>query len=395
MDGADLHRVAAVGARPARRVIGDIEMLRALAVLLVLDEHVQFNLVFWHSQLMDAQMRYFRGWVGVDLFFAISGFVIARSLLPQIQACQNRGTFMITVLRFWTRRAWRLLPSAWLWLLVPLAATALFNRSGAFGSFAASYEAAAAAVLQVANFRLAEVYGTRPLGASFMYWSLSLEEQFYLVLPIAAFLLRKHLPWVLVAIAALQFQAVHTALAWQTRSGALALGVLLALWERQLSWRLCEPRILGRSRFARATVIALPLALIGALGSDKLHVADCRVGLIALLVAGMVWIASYDRDLLMRPGYLKQALLWVGSRSYALYLIHIPVFFAAHEVWYRLSPPETTPHGWIAWVYLIATITVLFLIADINFRFVEVPLRSKGNLIAARVGRPFSIKVSG
>lgn len=383
MDGADLYRTP----RVAPRRIADIEVLRAIAVLLVLDEHAPLNLVFWHSRLLDLQLVYFRGWVGVDLFFAISGFVIARSLLPELRGCRGRFAFLAAALRFWTRRAWRLLPAAWLWLAIPLVAVALFNRSGAFGPFQASYEAAVAAVLQVANFRLAEAFGTRPTGVSFAYWSLSLEEQFYLVLPVAAFLLRRWLTPALLLVAALQFQAPHTPLAMMTRSGALAFGVLLAQWEGRPSWRMCEPGSLSRSRLARGAAVLGALLLLGALGSDELHIASCRLGLIALLAAGLVWVASYDRDLLLRPGPLKRALVWIGARSYALYLIHVPAYFAAHEVWFRLAPPGAVPHGWLAWAYALAALAALFLLADLTYRLVEVPLRRKGRRIAAGIGR--------
>ena len=387
MDGADLHRAAlADAARPARRVIGDVELLRGVAVLLVLLEHAPLNLVFWPSRRLAVQAVYFRGWVGVDLFFAISGFVIARSLLPEVGACPDRGAFLVTALRFWTRRAWRLLPSAWLWLALPLLACALYDRSGAFGPFRASYEAAAAAVLQVANVRLAVVFGVLPSGVSFPYWSLSLEEQFYLVLPLAAFALRGRLAWALAAVVAWQFAAPHTPLAMLTRSGALALGVLLALWEGRPSWRLCAPRVLGGSRLARGMVLAGTVTLMGALGSDALHIAPGRVGVIAVLAAGLVWAASYDRDLLMRPGVAKRALTWIGSRSYALYLIHIPVYFAAHETWFRVAPAGAVPRGWVAWAYAAGALSVLLALADLNYRLIEVPLRRKGRRVAAGIG---------
>ncbi len=258
---------------------------------------------------------------------------------------------------------------------------------GAFGPFQANYEAAVAAVLQVANFRLAEVFGARPSGASFPYWSLSLEEQFYLVLPVAVFLLRGRLALALAAVAALQFAAPHTPLAMMTRSGALALGVLLALWAGRPSWGLCEPYSLGRSRLARGAALAASFGLLGALGSDALHIASFRLGLIAVLATGLVWIASYDRDLLMHPGPLKRMLLWLGARSYALYLIHIPVYFTAHETWFRLAPRGAVPHGWVAWAYALAALGALLLLADLNYHVVEVPLRRKGRRIAEGFGR--------
>ena len=367
------------------RHLADIEVLRVVAVLMVLDEHIPLNLVFWPSHLIMIQSRYARGWTGVDLFFAISGFVIARSLLPQVRACTGHSAGLVTMLRFWTRRAWRLLPSAWLWLLVPLAATLAFNRSGAFGPFQASYEAAIAAILQVANFHFAAVFGVRPSGVSFPYWSLSFEEQFYLVLPVAAYVLRRSLTPVLLLILALQFQVPHTPLAMLTRPGALAAGVLLALWERSPSWHICTPRMLNRSSLARRIALIGPIVLLTALGSDTLHIASFRLGLIALLTMGLVWIASYGRDFTMQPGVIKRGLIWIGNRSYALYLIHIPVYFAAHELWFRLDG-TIRPHGAAAWAYAGLAFAVLFSLADLNYRFIEMPLRRHGVTVAARIG---------
>src|SRR5690554_7448281 len=69
----------------SRARIADLEMLRGLAVIGVVIHHARDNLFTWSSPGLERLATYFGGWVGVDLFFAISGFVIARTLLPQLQ----------------------------------------------------------------------------------------------------------------------------------------------------------------------------------------------------------------------------------------------------------------------------------------------------------------------
>ena len=156
----------------------DIEVLRALAVIGVVVHHARDNLFTWTSPGLERLAVYFGGWVGVDLFFVISGFVIARSLLPQLQSAGIQLDAARVTLAFWIRRAWRLLPSAWLWLLLMLLGAILFRDSGTFGSLRANLEATVAGFLHIANLRFLETFMRSEYGASFVYWSLSLEEQF-------------------------------------------------------------------------------------------------------------------------------------------------------------------------------------------------------------------------
>lgn len=91
----------------------DLEFLRGIAVLFVVIHHIQNDLVFWNPPQMMAFYQYFGGSVGVDLFFVISGFIIAKIYLAGFQVADRQEAGSNFIL-FWYRRAIRLLPgSGW------------------------------------------------------------------------------------------------------------------------------------------------------------------------------------------------------------------------------------------------------------------------------------------
>src|SRR5690606_17260551 len=209
----------------SREKILDIEILRALAVIGVVIHHARTDLFTWSSPGLERLGVFFGGWVGVDLFFAISGFVIGRSLLARLLAAgNNRLDSAQVILAFWVRRAWRLLPSAWLWLLLILAGAIAFRESGTFGDLRANLEATVAGFLQIANLRFLETFMRSEYGASFVYWSLSLEEQFYLLLPIVVLLSRRWLVPVLLFIVIYQLLQERTLAMMMFRCDGMLLG---------------------------------------------------------------------------------------------------------------------------------------------------------------------------
>jgi len=375
--------------------IADIELLRGIAVIFVLIEHTRINLFPWIWGPETRLYFYFGFWSGVDLFFAISGFVITRSLLPMLEMTNGRAGFFNATLSFWVRRIWRLLPSAWLWLAVILVSAAFFNRSGVFWSFRANFEGVIAALLDVANFRIALIYGHAEPGAAFPYWSLSLEEQFYILLPIALFFAGRRLPWVLGALILAQFFIVRVGPNLSSvgltlnmlRSDALMMGVLLAIWSRSPTYRLFEPAGLKGRPLAGLALLAFFTVALAAVGGPGLTIVPFTIGLVALISAVLVYLASYDQDYLMPPGLVKQFMLWVGSRSYALYLIHIPAFFLAREIWFRIEPPGTVFDHRFMLPLALTGFGLLLVATELNYRFVEVPLRRRGARIAQRIAQ--------
>ncbi|XVO81671.1 acyltransferase family protein [Pseudomonas chlororaphis] len=333
--------------------IMDIELLRGIAVLGVVFHHLQGSLFRDGLAWLGSVAAYGQFWWGVDLFFAISGFVIARSLVPQLRACTSAAQFWQRTRDFWIRRAFRLLPSAWLWLLLMLLATLFLNCSGAFGS---------------------------------LHWSLSLEEQFYLLLPLLVLLCRKYLAWALLALVLVQILTLRSALLMVIRTDAMALGVLLALWTARGSYRHWEPKWLGRYPGLGPLLLILSCLGLGWLATDGFNVTRYRVGALAVLCALLVWIASYNRDYLLPRGLLKSLLAWVGSRSYGIYLIHVPVFLLVREAWFRLTPLGTTGLNEQPLLAMACAAGLLLLLSELNYRVIELPLRNRGAELVQRLG---------
>ena len=359
----------------------DIEVLRALAVIGVVVHHARDNLFTWTSPGLERLAVYFGGWVGVDLFFVISGFVIARSLLPQLQSAGIQLDAARVTLAFWIRRAWRLLPSAWLWLLLMLLGAILFRDSGTFGSLRANLEATVAGFLHIANLRFLETFMRSEYGASFVYWSLSLEEQFYLLLPIIVLLSRRWLVPVLLGIVLYQLVHERSMAMMVFRCDGMLLGVLLAIWSRQPSYQLARPEFLKLLPLRGALPLLLILVSLALLGSDELRIASHRMSLVALLSALLVWMASYNDDLFL-PAPIRSLFVWIGARSYAIYLIHIPAFFLTREIWMRLHPGAVAGPEQLHFHIAVAAMLIL-VCAELNYRWVELPLRRRGAAIAA------------
>jgi peptidoglycan/LPS O-acetylase OafA/YrhL len=326
---------------------------------------------------------------GVDLFLVISGFVIARGLLPMLAATHGTVEFFNVALSFWVRRAWRLLPSAWLWLGVILIIAPVFNESGAFQSVQSNIESVVAAVLNIANLRTAYIFGHFDGGTAFPYWSLSLEEQFYAILPFVVFFAGRRLTPLLVVIIVAQLFLYRIGPGGNTlfnmiKSDGLCLGVLLAIWAGSPSYFRVEPTVLKHKLF-RMTLAPAFLVVFAALTGPVFGPKYLLAGMAAILGAVIVWVASYNRDYLFAPGRIKQSLCWLGARSYAIYLIHIPVYRANHEIWFRLHPAIFNPSFAHGAALVLTSCCLLFPLVELNYRFVELPLRKRGARIATRI----------
>ncbi|MFK7732180.1 MAG: acyltransferase family protein [Pseudomonadales bacterium] len=364
--------------------IDDIEVLRALAVLFVIVHHTFGNLIMWRHSVSPF-IPYFNGGAGVDLFFAISGFVIAKDFIGRMDARQGLSAKFEEAVSFWIKRIWRLIPSAWLWLALILALSFFYNSSGVFEPFEANLWATLAGALNFANFRLADSFGNYSYGASFVYWSLSLEEQFYLLFPLFLIFLRRWFVYLVLALLFFQLFSERSAniVMMMFRTDALMLGILLAMLSNSKWHKKCEPSYFT-NRLPGIVLVAGCLLALLMVGSVAMNELPYRMSMVALLAGLLVYLASYDKSYVMKDSSLKQLMVTLGARSYALYLSHIPAFFLVRESWVRIVGLDT-PEGFAARVlFIVLAYTLVFGLAELNYRFVETPFRRVGQQIAAR-----------
>ncbi|WP_274536947.1 acyltransferase family protein [Kitasatospora sp. CB01950] len=347
----------------------DIEGLRAIAVLLVLAFHAA-------PKLLPG------GFVGVDVFFVISGFLITSLLVHEIN---KNGR--LSLAGFYARRAKRLLPAACLTLLAAAGLTYVFLPITQRSVFGGDILAAA---LYFVNWRLAD-RSVDYLAADVMpspvqhFWSLAVEEQFYLVWPVLIVLalwiapkIRVALPRLLavvislVAAVSLFYSVVHTAnspeaafFVTPTRFWELAVGAIVALALPHLDV------FLGGTRAVISTLGVLMILgggyfIDGTFAWPGYWALLPTLGAAAVLAGGVGGPAGAGRLLALKP------LVWVGGISYSLYLWHWPLLVAAQAEW-----GTGTKVG-------VAAVAVSVLPAWLSHKLVENPIR-----FSTAFARPF------
>ena len=346
-----------------------LDGLRALAVLAVFFYHLGYP---WAAG----------GFLGVETFFVLSGYLITALLLRE-----HAATGRLNLTRFWLRRARRLWPALWLLLAV----TPLMAAAWAPDAWPRLREDLPAAFFYVTNLLYIvrqvpyfERFGRPPLLQHL--WSLGVEEQFYLAWPL--------LLWALLVLL-----RVRGARAWRRLAAPLAgLAVLSALWMARLYDPLADPARVYYAPDTRAAGFAIGgllavlwppgawpraarradgwagPALLGLLAAyhalDEFRPMLYRGGFAAtaLLTAAVLSAATVRTSLVGRVFGLRP-LVWLGTRSYAFYLWHWP-FIAVWRPGQECALP--------AWTCTLAHFGFTALAAEISYRWVEHPIRTRG-----------------
>ncbi len=347
-DGSD-----ATSGAGARRHLG-LDGLRGLAVAWV----VLFHL--WPDVVPG-------GWLGVGLFFTLSGYLVVGLIDAEVSA-----TGRLRLGRFMARRVRRLMPPALLTIASVLVLTATLDdqalREVGFDALTA--------VLNVFNWRTAldtagyaAIFEARPEPLAH-FWSLAIEEQFYLLFPAAAALTRRTalVVWTMVTAGlvgvVLWWGSADAYVATPVRALEIAAGAGLALAAARFSsvQRLMNPDPSSHPR--RMTAIAGGVIFAVAVGVTVVALARLgpqdslvfRGGPQLMALCWVVWVVAAVRDgipaRIMSAGVLR----WLGTRSYAIYLFHWPLI-------------ELT--DWHPVMVIAATLTA----AEASYRLVEMPVR--------------------
>jgi peptidoglycan/LPS O-acetylase OafA/YrhL len=334
----------------------DIDGLRALAVLPVL---------LYHAGVPGFP----GGFVGVDIFFVISGYLICGMIDGDLRARS------FSLADFYKRRILRILPALFVMFLVTSVLAYCYSLPVELEDYAKSL---ASAIGSVSNMYFAGSAGyfdapaeTKPLLHT---WSLGVEEQFYLVAPLLMWVLYRFVPnrakAVLAACAILSFAAA-VAMSFRNatfvfywtplRAWELALGALLSIGLFPLPRNAMRRDLLGWS----GVVLIAAVVLFGSPSMPLLLMTSPAAIGAALVIASSHTEASVVGRLLSR-----RSMVFIGLISYSLYLWHWPlIVFQRTDGILFASPPGMTAKA--------AVIAASFVLAVLSWRFVELPFRAK------------------
>ncbi len=372
-----MSEVRAISPLPASasRLTG-LDGLRGIAVLAVIGYHLNIDV------LLPG------GYLGVDIFFVISGFIITALLLRRLD-----GQGGIDFATFYRRRAQRLLPPS----LALMAVLALLVPWLMPGAAARLRQDLPAALLQVLNWQQVMIEHSYfdsidhpPLLQHL--WSLAVEWQYYLVWPLALLALariggRRAVAWgaALIALASTGLMAwLYTTeidgadpsrvyLGTDTHlMGLLAGSWLAALWNpwqtpaRTAADSTAHGRPTRLSQAASLIALAVLVALMCVVNAGMAWMYYGGFLLVALLTCIVVQASTREATLVSR-WLSKQPLQWLGSRSYSLYLWHWPVVVA-------LTPGSHASAAEVQ-VLTLARLLATGLCAELSYRLLEAPLR--------------------
>jgi peptidoglycan/LPS O-acetylase OafA/YrhL len=334
----------------------DIDGLRAVAVSMVIAYHAGWTLLRG-------------GFVGVDVFFVISGYLIGSMIIDEVKA----GRF--SLIGFYERRVRRIFPALAVMLMAASVAAYLYLLPGELESYGRSV---IAATFSYSNFYFAQRAGYFMPAASSLpllhTWSLAIEEQFYVFLPLFVLLVHRLWPARLgaillgVALVSLGFSVrgalVNDSLEFympQARAWELLLGTLLSCA------RLPQPRP-GRWREGIGLLGLVLIAAPAFAYSESTRfpgyaaLAPC-LGTALLIGLGLSGTSIVARGLSWGP------VVFIGRISYSLYLWHWPIF-----IFLRLS--EHVPGDRHVWATKLGAIAATVAISTLSWRYVETPFRT-------------------
>jgi peptidoglycan/LPS O-acetylase OafA/YrhL len=331
----------------------DLDGIRALAIL---------SVVLYHAGLPHLT----GGFSGVDIFFALSGYLIGGHIYADLCA----GTFSFA--RFYRRRAKRILPAFFAVLAFTLAVAMILLSPAEAADLGRSAFAATVSVSNILFWGTTNYFaGKSSINPMLMTWSLGVEEQFYAVIPLLmVFLARIRRSWILpatLAVCMLSFvfasaeSGSHPMMVFYllpARAWELGAGVALAIAERNRNSALLPARLAGIAGLSALALILAPILLLNATSAFPSPAALPSVLGTALAIAAQAsWV---NRKILsFKP------LVFIGKVSYSFYLWHWPLLAFLH-ILYGGDPPRPM---------CFAAIAVSFTAAIGSYHFIEQPFR--------------------
>ena len=353
----------------------DIQVLRGLAVLAVV--------------LLHAEERYFPlGYLGVDVFFVISGFVVTPLILRIFTDQANRGGRLSNLRYFSTRRFYRLAPALAVTLTISAVTIFLLGPIGDHQRFARQGIATLLLVGNLGAYRYSGDYFSPNPNPLVHTWSLSVEEQIYIFLPLILMLilhnrrsLKKITAVVLGVISALSFvsflfptilEPLYSRAGIEIASQFSFYSPIDRIWQFTLGGLafLLLDRLQNRTGKIQKgihllTVIAVVMILFGPLHMN-LKISSILASLFAVMV---ILFKSLD----VLPDFLIKKLEWLGDRSYSIYLVHMPLLYIA-----KYTPVTQIGKGENRIVQSVIAVVASILLGALSYSKIENRFRGRG-----------------
>ena len=319
----------------------DITGLRAIAVLAV---------VFYHAEYEFLK----GGWLGVDIFFVISGYLISNIIISEL----NEGTF--TFKRFYTRRVKRIIPALFTMLLLTIPFSYFLLNPKNLYEYSQSL---LGSIFFYANyfFDSLEPYNAAPakLMPLLHTWSLAIEEQFYILFPLLTIILyryfKKYFGFIILIILSSSFLLNATTVSFskfyrlEYRMWELLLGVLVMIIQQNLQIKHLEK--IG------IVLMSAPLFYF-----DDSWVNDIEPKFVALMGVAFI-ILSNKKDQILFKVLDNKSLKFIGLSSYSIYLFHQPIFvFSRYTEFYK---------------YKVQLLIFCLIVGWISYKFIELRFLNK------------------
>jgi peptidoglycan/LPS O-acetylase OafA/YrhL len=366
----------------------EIDFLRGVAIILVLIAHVGYLAPGGSPTIGFVNANIAQFWIGVDLFFVISGFVISSSLLPTLDAA-SKSEHWKYIRQFYVRRFFRIVPTAFCWAFYALVISILASLIGLtghkFGAPDVVFRNFMASMFFVQNIYI--LY--EPSAILSQYWSLSIEEQFYIVLPIfIIFTKRLRRPEIIlfaIIVQAFLYRPPSQAIFFSMfRFDALLMGVLLYIWKDKITIKI-TPIVEKLGRAARLCLIGFLLAIACSIPAQ---IGSWRgsLTLVDLACAVLVLLASLKCNFYLHsmPAAVFRVVQGIGLRSFSLYLAHKPAFFIISTVTVALQPLGIWNNSGLTFPAVLAGLALASLFTAFSYRYIETPTRHLSRRYAAQ-----------
>lgn len=362
--------------------IPELDGIRGCAILSVLLYHYIFCQVTVAPKSMGAYVLkpLTLGWAGVDLFFVLSGFLIAGILMDNRHASNLFSTFYI-------RRCCRIFPLYYaVFCVFALIRIALRHQPDFQWLFGYSIP-----LWSYATYSQNILMGLKGgLGCNWMAptWSLAVEEQFYAFLPLLVWIApAKSHPWVFAAIGLLApclrwlYPGLNAYVQTPWRADSLMMGALLA-------WHVRNPAgwawATSHAAFFRVVAGALGIGVLLMHKAGAVNLGAFQHSWLALFFSMFILLCLLNPHGWLARCLRHKALVYLGTLSYGLYMLHQPVSGLVHGALRSAKPEMNTPAD-----ILVTTLAlgILIGVAHLSFKFMERPL--------LRFGRRFAYSARG